>query len=442
MPRSARYLVVAVVLLGLPLGVWLTSRPHIPGLTAVQAPKPPSPPPPPPLPERITFVDGKRTLTMKVERLGMDRATHAVDHTRLQRRVKRIARSLDYPGVNSRLAFVPSASGPDPLPSAVTPSKLARRLDQPTLVAALEEWAARKRPEARVELPMRIVPPDVPAEDLAKVKVPLASFTTRFNPGNRDRTHNLRLVAQRLNGGVVMPGQVFSFNDRVGPRIEGFRKAHIFVKGKIKEDLGGGTCQVSTTLYNATLLAGLPIAERNYHSLTVPYIPPGRDATVYWGSKDYKFRNPTKAPIYVRAVPKGGRLRVTLYGAEAPRDRVEVVSDITRGQHKVSATVYRVFRRGDQVVLRERLHRNTYGLLEDAEREFRELRRAARAGVRSPSEAPRARSPRSVSPGASAQKGSPEASPAPAQPTSEPGREPAADRPGSQGSAPPHGEAA
>ena len=124
------------------------------------------------------------------------------------------------------------------------------------------------------------------------------TYTTWYKVYEVDRTHNLTKAANIINGVMVKPGQVFTFNQTVGPRtgVTGYRDALIIVGDRFEPGTGGGICQVSSTLYNAVLLAGLEIVERYNHGLAVAYIPPGLDATVAYGLQDFRFRNNLTAP--------------------------------------------------------------------------------------------------------------------------------------------------
>ena len=147
----------------------------------------------------------------------------------------------------------------------------------------------------------------------------LAEYSTRYNARLSDRTENLRISAREVNGTILQPGEVFSANAAIGPRStsRGFRAAHIFMGKKVVDGVGGGICQCATTVYNAARQAKLPIVERHSHSLPVPYATPENDATIYWGQKDMKFRNNTRAPIMVRTFLKGGRFHAQILGAPA-----------------------------------------------------------------------------------------------------------------------------
>jgi len=154
----------------------------------------------------------------------------------------------------------------------------------------------------------------------------ITHYVTRYNVNELNRTHNLTKAAIGINGSIILPGEVFSFNRTVGQRTmeTGYKDAMVIVNGKFEPGLGGGICQVSSTLYNACLLAGLEIVERHNHNLTVAYVPIGQDATVSYGTQDFKFKNNTTSPIYVRVVAVGGYLTVTIYGDTNFKQKIEI----------------------------------------------------------------------------------------------------------------------
>lgn len=143
----------------------------------------------------------------------------------------------------------------------------------------------------------------------------IAQYTTFFNPANRNRSHNIKLAALAINNYVVLPGETFSFNKVVGKRTreKGYLDAPIIVKGELSEGIGGGICQVSSTLFNAADQAGLHIVKRYSHSRHVPYVPPGRDATVSWYGPDFVFQNKYAYPILIRAQSVHGRMFVAIH---------------------------------------------------------------------------------------------------------------------------------
>lgn len=144
----------------------------------------------------------------------------------------------------------------------------------------------------------------------------LSAYTTYFSADSAERTHNIRLASEFVNGAVIMPGETFSFNHIVGARTEerGFKQAKIIEGGKFVQGTGGGVCQVSTTLYNAALLSGLEITEFHPHSLQVGYVAPSRDAMVSGDYFDLKFKNTRKTPVYVRVNCNLGSVCCTVYG--------------------------------------------------------------------------------------------------------------------------------
>jgi len=169
--------------------------------------------------------------------------------------------------------------------------------------------------------------PSVTARDLAYLEKVLGTYTTHFDPGQTNRTHNLTLAAQAIDGTVLLPGQEFSLNTTVGQRLSerGYRTAPIFREGEVVQDIGGGVCQVATTVYNAALFANLDVLERHNHGRVVTYIPTGRDASVYWGSADFRLRNSLGHTVLMLARVGGGDLTVTFIGSKADDTDVELV---------------------------------------------------------------------------------------------------------------------
>jgi len=144
-----------------------------------------------------------------------------------------------------------------------------------------------------IKIPVTVTPPEITLEQVKSELFPdlLGRYTTSFNAGDTSRSYNIRLACQKINEVVLGPGDVFSYNDTVGPRTvaAGFRTANVYVGNKVEPGIGGGICQVSSTLFNAAVLADLNIVYRTNHSLPVSYVPLGRDATVSYGSIDFKF---------------------------------------------------------------------------------------------------------------------------------------------------------
>lgn len=186
------------------------------------------------------------------------------------------------------------AAGGEPSLSAAGPPTRAN----PNPVLTLEELARRT---AELNLP-----------------VMLGTCTTGYSHAIPSQEVNIALAASYLSGVVVPPGQTFSYNATVGPynQANGYGLGRMFVGRRIVPSIGGGVCQVATTLYNAVVLSNLEVVERHKHGLTVPYLPPGQDATVSEGNLDFKFRNNLPWPVMIYAVAANKVLTVSIYGRE------------------------------------------------------------------------------------------------------------------------------
>ncbi len=161
------------------------------------------------------------------------------------------------------------------------------------------------------------VPANVTLADLKQNTKEMARFSTSFTTSGENRRHNLTLAAEAISGTVLLPGETFSFNQTVGERTaeRGFREANVVVNGEFQKGIGGGVCQVSTTLYNAVLLAALPVENAAAHSIPVSYVPLSRDCTVS-AAIDFVFRNDTAHSLYVAARVKNSVLTFALYGED------------------------------------------------------------------------------------------------------------------------------
>ncbi|WML26054.1 VanW family protein [Neobacillus sp. OS1-33] len=173
--------------------------------------------------------------------------------------------------------------------------------------------------KAKMEIPILKVYPPVDSELLSDIRsMRIGRYVTSFNPQNKKRSNNIQLATKAINNHVVFPGETFSFNKVVGKRTvaKGYLRAPVIVRGEFSEDIGGGICQVSSTLYNAIDNAGLKVTERFSHSRKVPYIPPGRDATVSWYGPDFEFKNNYNQPILIRSRTLGHLLIIKIYSSE------------------------------------------------------------------------------------------------------------------------------
>ena len=173
-------------------------------------------------------------------------------------------------------------------------------------------------------IPLKITYPNVTTNQIGNEAFPdlLSQFSTSFKRSGYNRSNNIILSSAKLNGLVLMPGEEFSYNQAVGQRTRsaGFREAGAYSNGKVVQEVGGGICQVSSTLYNAVLYANLEIVERTNHYFNPGYVKAGLDATVSWGGPDFRFRNNRNYPIRIVTDTSGKKLKVYIYGLKTDDD--------------------------------------------------------------------------------------------------------------------------
>ena len=184
-------------------------------------------------------------------------------------------------------------------------------------------------------IPLKITKAEKTIQDLGKEAFPytISKFSTKYDASNINRSTNLEIAARKINGKVLMPGEVFSFNTVVGKRTieEGYKDAKIYADGGVVDGLAGGICQISSTLYNAVLFANLEIVERKNHSYPASYIQVGRDATVVYGTKDFQFRNSRSYPIKLEASVKNGVAEFIIYGVQEAEEYEIKILPVTTG---------------------------------------------------------------------------------------------------------------
>ncbi len=173
------------------------------------------------------------------------------------------------------------------------------------------------------------------AIDATLFKDVLGSVSTNHT-NDSNRNANLKQACKAINGKIVRPGETFSYNETLGKRTveKGYKSAGAYSGGKTVQTIGGGICQVSSTLYYACLKADLEIVERTAHGYTVSYMPYGMDATVSWGSLDYKFKNNTDYPIRIEASVSGGQVHVKLIGTDTKDYYVKMTYETVDGPHE------------------------------------------------------------------------------------------------------------
>jgi vancomycin resistance protein YoaR len=214
----------------------------------------------------------------------------------------------------------------------IIPEQIGYKLDRRKFTTQFYTYFFGSGPST-FDVPRTAIYPNVDSELLAHIREkPLSHYISYFNSGNKNRSHNIALAAKAINNFVVFPGEIFSFNQVVGKRTKekGYLIASVIVRGELSEGIGGGICQVSSTLFNAIDGAGLRIVQRYSHSRNVPYVLHGRDATVSWAGPDFLFKNQYNQPILILAYSEGGSMFVKIYSSDVIEYKPRVVPSMSK----------------------------------------------------------------------------------------------------------------
>ena len=260
--------------------------------------------------EQFLIKNGAKTIV-----LGLN-----ADIEKLKAIVVAAASTVDRPPIDATV--VETATGIE-----IRPDKFGKKTQIAVTVQKLKK-AIENGEGGSVDLVTEAVPPSVSAKDLQEITGLIAAFSTTFYAGDENRSRNIEIAADALDGTLVKPGAVFSFNDKVGLRTpeKGYRQAMTLSSEGSVLDWGGGVCQVSSTLYNAALLADFSIVERSAHYEPPAYVPLGQDATVADGQIDLKLKNVRPHSVFIRGMVEDGRMEVRIYGKQdtaAPTVRIE-----------------------------------------------------------------------------------------------------------------------
>ena len=215
-------------------------------------------------------------------------------------------------------------------------------------------------------IPLKVTVPEITTKMIGTEAFPdlISEFSTKYSQSQKDRTTNLKLAAEKINGTVLMPGEVFSYNTVVGKRTidAGYKEAKIYVNGEVVDGLGGGICQVSSTLYNAVLYANLEIVERRNHQFVPSYAGAGLDATVVYGSIDFQFKNTRNYPIKIQCSVDRGICNFQIYGLKEETEyEVNVWANvISRSKTAIKSKAYRQLKLNGEVVSTQLLSSDTY----------------------------------------------------------------------------------
>ncbi len=204
----------------------------------------------------------------------------------------------------------------------IIPEVIGRALDKAAFLSSVAELEAKSgKYPFELQLPVEITKPQKTAQLMKEslFRDELSSYQTTFpvkTENDKARAENIRLAVKAIDGTILLPGETFSFNTVVGQRTaaKGYKTANTYSSAGISSAIGGGVCQVSTTLYNVCLLANMKIDERNPHIYTVSYVPLGRDAAVSFGTEDFRFTNNTAWPVKITGKTSGNQIEFSLSG--------------------------------------------------------------------------------------------------------------------------------
>lgn len=243
-------------------------------------------------------------------------------------------------------------------------------------------------------IPLKITKPEILVENLTYNNFfpdKISKYSTMYDESNLNRSTNIKLAAEKINGVILMPGETFSYNKTVGARTikEGYKEAPVYMGGKVVDGIGGGICQVSSTLYNAVLEANLEIVSRKSHYFITSYVSASRDATVSYGNIDFKFKNTRTYPIKIESISQNGICQISIYGIKEEIEyEIEIEDKITevipyktkyienaaleqgaenqiqKGVDGYKSEAYRILKLNGQVISKTLLSKDSYNPLE------------------------------------------------------------------------------
>lgn len=186
--------------------------------------------------------------------------------------------------------------------------------------------AIKNKDYKSIDLKVNIKEPKISTEAVKSVNTLLAEFSTKFSTKDSNRVTNVVLSAKATSDVLLMPGEEFSYNNLTGKRTasNGYKDAPVIINGKLEQDVGGGVCQVSSTLFNSVLYSGLDVTSRRNHSLKSSYVSIGRDAMVSDGGSDFRFKNPYSHPVYIKNTVSNGVITSKIYGNISDKKNISI----------------------------------------------------------------------------------------------------------------------
>ncbi|MBR3972233.1 MAG: VanW family protein [Ruminococcus sp.] len=291
--------------------------------------------------------------------------TFEVNEESVRKAVDALGEEIDCEPVDATISGIENKKAT--ITKAVDGKKLQREKLTSDMVKLINTLSKGEKADSTIiKASVDTIKPSVTTSDLDSKITLLSSFTTT-STNTADGNHNMKLSLDSCNGSVILPGEVWSFNDCTGNSnltSLGYRAATVIIGGKLEQGIGGGICQSSTTIYNAAIRTNMEIVERYCHYFQSTYADAGLDATIDWGNLDLKLKNPTDYPMYMQCYMSGTKLYCNIYGYQDPSfDTVEVDSyiyDANPKENYYKAAATRTFYKDGKVVYEEQLPYSTY----------------------------------------------------------------------------------
>ena len=293
------------------------------------------------------FENLKRYFNLKDNKKSIE-IKPSYDEAKLSERIQNISNDINVDTVDAKV-YISNSGG-----IASSPSNIGKELN----ISSTKEGIINNienKDSNEIKLEVNIKEPNIKTEDAKSVNTLLAQFTTKFSTNASSRVNNIKTAASRISDILLMPGEQFSYNNLTGVRnkANGYKDAPVIVNGKLEDAVGGGVCQVSTTLYNSALSSGMQLTAVTNHSLASSYVPIGRDAMVNDGGTDFRFKNPYSHPVYIKNVVENGTVTSRIYGNESDKKKIDIKVDTFKENGLDAAKTYRLYKDSNGNVIKE-----------------------------------------------------------------------------------------
>lgn len=244
------------------------------------------------------------------------------NENKLSEKIQNISDSINVAMKNAKVYISDSGN------ISVSSATVGKELDIVSTKESIYD-AIKNKSYTQIDLKVDTKEPNVSTELAKSVNALLAEFSTKFSTSDSNRVTNIVLSAKATSNALLMPGEEFSYNNLTGKRTKsnGYKDAPVIINGKLEQDVGGGVCQVSSTLFNSVLYSGLDVTSRRNHSLKSSYVSIGRDAMVSDGGSDFRFKNPYSHPVYIKNTVSNGVITSKIYGNASDKKNISIKVD-------------------------------------------------------------------------------------------------------------------